>query len=521
MAEPYGQLFGKLPDPIRLHEQMSQFDGQVVFIGHPNRDISAHQWSSSSFQWVNIGRYAQSCSKVEGSLASDRPRGIDEPRDTLEYFKLAAENRETLIIQNGRPKDHSSVAGHELHADTNASRQTESHSALPLKVCTPFKKDPLEDPFVAAASASMTRSGKNSYVQSEAIDSTGSLDLTYRFPKNATTITRSNVGAGTFDRRSTQSQAFKPSSAPTLLEVAFGEEAASSRRVTSTGGELLRGMLSSAPQKSFCNLLRGLSKVRTSQPTLPVQDSVAESTRSLKSVACYALPTPSAASSNYVASKLNATAVPYARIETAATGSGVSESNASTADAPVVGLNYSDPDGLRKSQTYEVTNGLGQQAPTRQSFKGPFFTETKPTTHDPTVALSVQISEEEKLSNWFHDGHRPARQKEYTKSLIAAAAASSGRYQQFGAIGESFARQAGEAYANTGLFVRLYENLSEYVEEHGDGSGQWYFTRRWKAGGVHLRGMGPDDNTSYFYKEKTAPVLVRGALLRPSERMWC
>jgi hypothetical protein len=32
------ELFGKLPDPIYLHEQLGEFDGQVVFIGHPNRD---------------------------------------------------------------------------------------------------------------------------------------------------------------------------------------------------------------------------------------------------------------------------------------------------------------------------------------------------------------------------------------------------------------------------------------------------------------------------------------------------
>lgn len=33
-------LFGKLPDPIHLHEQLGEFDGQVLFIGHPNRDVS-------------------------------------------------------------------------------------------------------------------------------------------------------------------------------------------------------------------------------------------------------------------------------------------------------------------------------------------------------------------------------------------------------------------------------------------------------------------------------------------------
>ncbi|KAF1365748.1 hypothetical protein EJ07DRAFT_94131 [Lizonia empirigonia] len=413
--EPYVQVFGNLPDHIRLHEQMGEFDGQVVFIGHPNRDVSAHQWSSSSFQWVNIGRYVHSSDKVEGSLASDRLRGIDEHRDLLERFKLAAENRETLIVHNGRPKDHFATIGPELQggmdvvvstytytnvsleaSQDSANMQSSSSSSLPSTVRAPFRKDFMEDPFVAA---------------------TGNL-----------------------------------------------------------------------------------------------------STATVNPTAQYAFAPPSSASLTCVSSDLDATAVPYARIQTVATASGASESNASTVNAPAVGLHYSDPDGLRKTHTYEVTNGLGQQAPTLQNFKGPFFTETKPTTHDPTVALSVQISEEEKLVNWFHDGHRPARQKEYTRSLIAAAVAS-GTARQFGAIGEVLAPQRGP-YANTGPFVRLYENLSEYVEEYRKGSSQSYFTRRWKPAASHLRGLGPDDNMSYFVAGRSAPYLLRGTVLRPSGPIW-
>ncbi|XPS94020.1 hypothetical protein M3J09_003346 [Ascochyta lentis] len=537
MAEPYGQVFGKLPDPIRLHEQMGEFDGQVVFIGHPNRDVSAHQWSSSSFEWVNVGRYAHFRGRVEGSLASDRLRGVDEPRDTLGYFKLAAENREALIIQNGRPKNHSSMARHELPTDTDvvvpthryedtsieaswlsASTKSGSHISLPLTVCAPFRRDALEDPFVAVSNTSVKRTKNDGYVQDNLIGSTGSLDLTYQFPTNASTSTsRLNVGASHVDQKSMQRQTVDVSSDSKLLEVAFGEEAASQRGDRSVSSRRLQGLLSSAPDKPVSSTTRLLSNDEASLPTLPLQDGVAQSTASFAPAARCGLPESSSAPLSYVASKLNAAAVPYARIQTAPTGSGVSESNASTVNGPGVGLDYSDPDGLQRMQRYEVTNGLSQQAPTRQKFKGPFFTETKPTSHDPTVALSVPISEEEKLTSWFRDGHRPGRQKEYTKSLIAAAAAAGGRGQYFGVIGESCGRQAGR-FANTGPFVRLYENLSEYAEEYGRGSGQSYFTRRWKPGGLQVRGLGGDDNRSYFQQEKTAPALSRGALLRPWER---
>ena len=42
-------------------------------------------------------------------------------------------------------------------------------------------------------------------------------------------------------------------------------------------------------------------------------------------------------------------------------------------------LQFSDPDGIRQAQEYEIANGLSQQAPTPQNFKGPFFTDSKPT----------------------------------------------------------------------------------------------------------------------------------------------
>ncbi|KAJ4413341.1 hypothetical protein N0V91_000316 [Didymella pomorum] len=376
------RLFGNLPDLIRLSEQVGAFDGQIIFIGHPNRDISAHQWSSSPFQWVNIGRYSRSRGKVEGSLASDRLRGVDEPHDTMEYFKLAAENRQALVIEDGHSENQDTVSGPALRAGDgpvgqprvsqdppiktfriNDEAQSGARLSLQSTTHTVLAKDVLEDPFVTAAGLTLPWS------------------------------------------------------------------------MNESGG-----------------------MTRTSKT--------------------------------------------FAR----------------NTNAPSVTLQFSDPDGLRKPQQYEVANGLTQQAPTPQNFKGPFFTDSMPTTHDPTASLSVHVSEEEKLINWFCDGQRPARQKEYTKSLIAAAVASD-KSRHLGAINEASAKSEVGPYANTGPFVRMYENLSEYVEEHCGRGGQSYFTRHWKPAATQLREQGPEQSRSYCCKSSARPSWPGSTMLRPSDRM--
>jgi hypothetical protein len=184
-------------------------------------------------------------------------------------------------------------------------------------------------------------------------------------------------------------------------------------------------------------------------------------------------------------------------------------------NAATVALRFSDPDGSRLTQEYEIANGLSQQAPTTQSFKGPFFTETKPTTNDPTVLLSIHISEEEKLMNWFRDGHRPARQQEYAKTLTSTAAPDgSSKYRAFGVVRKSFDTQKGRWYENTPLFVRLYEGLSEYAEEHGNDSERSYFTRAWRTASPQLQDLGPDGYNSYYSEYVPVPVKVQGSVRR-------
>ncbi|KAH6620159.1 hypothetical protein C7974DRAFT_316023, partial [Boeremia exigua] len=527
-ARTHVQLFGNLPDLIRLSEQTGEFDGQVVFIGHPNRDISAHQWSSSSFQWVNIGRYSTSRGKVEGSLASDRLRGIDEPQDTLEYFKLAAENRQTLVVEHGRQKEASTAAEQGLHGGVDVvstqpyrdaqtdrgSSQTQGGSkpSIPSASRSPFTRPALEDPFVTTTSCSFSQSSDGNKPQSNWLSLTGSLDLTYRFPSKTTT---EGVSANSSDTiKSTESSTPKLSSGTALPDVTFGELAVNQRG----GGGSFQHLRANVAYQRLQGRKQHLANIEEAQSSVPEHNSLTSGAGVLGTAVQHAGSTRSAAPARFMTSALNAAAAPYMKAPSATVvKSGTTEYNTSTINSAAVALHHSDLDGLRTAQQHEVANGLNQQTPTPQSFKGPFFTETKPTTHDPTVALAIRVSEEEKLANWFRDGHRPARQKEYTKSLIAAAAAND-KTRHFGTIGRPAVEEERGPHANTAPFVRLYENLSEYVEEYRNGSGQSYFTRRWKPAAQQLRDLGPDGNTSYFGNRRVYARWPMAPIYRPAGR---
>ena len=130
------QIFGRrLPDPIYLQQVMGTMDGEVIFIGHPNRDVSAHQWSAASFQWSNIGQFSHVRRKVEGQLASDRLRGqtigMSMPQNTLAYFKAIAEQRGIIMMEKSclekqQPSERFSEVGFmmpRVRAPTDSSRR--------------------------------------------------------------------------------------------------------------------------------------------------------------------------------------------------------------------------------------------------------------------------------------------------------------------------------------------------------------------------------------------------------------
>lgn len=526
-------IFGDLPDPIQLSEQVGDFDGQVVFIGHPNKDISAHQWSASSFQWINIGRYSSFHGKVEGSLASDRLRGLNDTHDTLQRFKLAAESRQALIVENERAKDKTVVIDHEPSSRADDVVTIHTKKATPAKdfrhaaqghnrkeIFPPLPShglSRLEDPFITPNDIRSLNFSNSKHGSDNWMDSTGFLDLTYRFPTQATTADMSTVA-----RPAGSPYKSLQIGAPAVLsrqeqEHASGDEAATYTRERSiqrvpmgTGYQRLRR------QSQFSDNTEGsrLTSVRRSNVGLTadvLEDGYASRNADRSGPTMHDI---------YNKSALNAAAAPFAKVKVEVADPKAQVLVPGAITAATAGLHYSDPDGFRTAQRHEVVNGLARQPPTPQNFRGPFFTDSKPTTDDPTIALSVRDSEKEELANWFRDGHRPTRQKEYAKSLMAAAEASD-RHRRLGAIGERYTKPESSAYANTAPFVRLYENLSEYAEECRSGGQRSYFTRHWAPPVPQAQETGHDNSTGYSSRGGMLPRWSKPpGFMPPGRSMW-
>jgi hypothetical protein len=212
-------------------------------------------------------------------------------------------------------------------------------------------------------------------------------------------------------------------------------------------------------------------------------------------------------------STLNANAAPYNYAHSYQSGKDrravPSSYEAAANHAQAVNLRFSDPDCARITQAPEIANGLGQQAPTRQNFAGPFFVDTIPTARNPTAMLAQHDDEVEKLKNWFRDGQRPARQEEYARSIVASTGAGRpGATRDLGPIGSERGRDGimPNGVIDTTVFLRLYENLNEYVDESRSGI-RGPFTRNWKQAPVHMCDPTPDGNKSFFESKPATPDL--------------
>jgi hypothetical protein len=551
VVDEYARLFGKqLPDPIHLRTEIGTSDGEVIFIAHPNRDVSAHQWSQTSFQWVNIGLYSHNRRKIEGSLALERLRGPAMPYNTIEYFKAAAEQRQadyrTGYRSDPRPPEttgaqHLETLRRPTLSDVEhfASLSSASGSAtdqLPtLSRLETINKDSgepatppshtvageaLEDPFVTPAGAAQHTIPKMFGYAQDNHGESGSMDFGYEFPAKAA-LQHSVV-------QSQQSQVFVQREQDRLAAMRGGNLAQVHAMSNVRDVGFREESLSSFGSYGRRPTLGRLAPMTTVVDPTPNLDEVAESihrqTNSVTASGVHAmrgrnnelLPARgrTVANPNRVASTLNARAPPYTHTPTPLsnqTGNENESEGASVYAQPTVNLKYSDPDSTRPPHAQEIANGIAQKAPTPQNFKGPFFTDHMPTALNPVTSLAYQVEEEAKLRNWYHDGQRPARQQEFCRSIMATGNVNvkSRNQHHFGAIGESSA-QVPSNYDNTPIFVRLYENLSKYADESRAGRGQDYFTHAWKPPLVYQRDLGPDGNDSFFQKKKfISPLQAR------------
>ena len=483
-----------------------------MFIGHPNRDVSAHQWDNSAFQWVNIGLYSQTRRRIEGSLASDRLKAQNVPHNTVEYFKAIAEQREagarTSTQLQKRPAQQSSVdslnmlqrlsledTDHFASLSSTSGSTGDQFSALG-QFNKPFPttrqaanpapgtvtRNLLEDPFVTpkepkklAPALEGIRGGGNGHF--------GAMNFDYVFPGtlglNKTTMKTQPSTSGTDGQiqwfkqqdqsRGERIQREQAKSEKALKDIVLGEDA------MSTFARL-------DARQNHLETVQGLQKVKARLSEVADHARRPEFLPDLRAaVPVVARPPPGLTIANpYRVSTLNANATPYIA-PSQQPPLRDSESDEMTNPHPMVSLKFSDPDGARPAPVHEIATGLGNEQPTPQNFRGPFFTHHMPTPQDPTTPLSVQVDWEDKLKNWWTDGQRPARQQDFSKTIIANAKSEArSRGYNFGAIGESLPEDRIN-FESTRTFVQLYETLSAYVEETRGERPRDHFTRAWKV----------------------------------------
>ncbi|KAI7183081.1 hypothetical protein KC324_g8075, partial [Hortaea werneckii] len=132
------------PPPTHLETNPGSVNGQLQFIQHTNGDISAHQWSSSSFEWQNIGQFSNIRKKIEGQLTSNRLKGETAyqtlQQNTLAYFRTIAKQKEADVM--GLPFGPKEI--HQLMPELRAMQPT---AVTPKKSITaseaPISRQPL------------------------------------------------------------------------------------------------------------------------------------------------------------------------------------------------------------------------------------------------------------------------------------------------------------------------------------------------------------------------------------------
>ncbi|KAI7641588.1 hypothetical protein KC322_g20324, partial [Hortaea werneckii] len=134
------------PPPAHLDRNPGSVNGQLQFIQHTNGDISAHQWSSSTFEWQNIGQFSNIRKKIEGQLTSNRLKGETAyqtlQQNTLAYFRTIAKQKEADVM--GLPFGPKEI--HQLMPELRAMQPT---AVTPKKSITaseaPIPRQPLPE----------------------------------------------------------------------------------------------------------------------------------------------------------------------------------------------------------------------------------------------------------------------------------------------------------------------------------------------------------------------------------------
>ncbi|KAF2021923.1 hypothetical protein BU24DRAFT_457842 [Aaosphaeria arxii CBS 175.79] len=501
IKEEYIRVFGKpLPNPISLSGSLGEFDGQVKFIGHPNHDVSAHQWSAESYQWVNIGLYSHSRGRIEGSLASDRLQASLVRFNSVEYFKTVAdlrqrpgqmrpqfENTQTASQPcSQKSTDHhrhslfetpyfdssSSSAGPSqdspsLNNTTNQHAGSNYESTRADLGMIKIGSNLLEDPFVASKddqfntrtemartfySSDISKSDWNTIFPT--ISAPRVADTTYPALGSFAELEKQNFMRD--EQRRIDAMRFNISSAGrasdhTWLNSTLSHNEAPQRQTTE-GPFPLSGV-----QNSHLPITRPTVNSNLTVPDFFTHDHRTSVSKS-QPTAGYTIANPHRNNS----SNLNAKAAPY--ISKSAL---LESSDEFAADIQALSNETAKRNGYSNLERPLPDANILRGWPTSQNWNGPFFMgDTPDNCISPTPVSKIRYDE------------RGERLQAASAALMATAYAEMKyRRHQAGTIPTN----DGTRFEDTPVFVRLHDNLLPYVQENRSSRARDYFTSAWDS----------------------------------------
>lgn len=226
-------MFGcNLPDPVELQVRVGERDGELLFIQHPNRDVSAYEWDNEKYVWINIGLFSHTRKKIEGQLASERLRGQKigqfENINTLDYFHAIARQREASGSDGMKQKPPGESMNPSMTILTPSSFANSSQ--LGSKFPSLFVP-PSDDPFVNNdISPKTTRQSLLGGVEHASTSNNGHIPGLLQNSFETSDQEHSSL----FRDMQAESASARLQQRPSLPDIAFGEEASSALHLGTT-----------------------------------------------------------------------------------------------------------------------------------------------------------------------------------------------------------------------------------------------------------------------------------------------
>lgn len=490
----------QLPDPVFLEQVVGTCNGEIRFIQHPNRDVTAHQWDSVKFEWVNIGGYSCRLKRIVGQLASDTLRGqtvtSSVPRDTMRYFHAVAKQREKMAFTANSVKTDMQNSNIQKLSSGNMISQSILAKALSKANVEDTAMRPKLHPAMNEQFGSLSSvSGPSSECGFPTLNVIGNGSRnSLRVPVHSYQRTSMNTNQPTSSIAKLPDP-FVTSQKPTetlslydpRVDSRHGENrignadshfqfSVDSSIGTKNDGMQDRRHMIEAPERSriqtdlWPQQRHGQSQLNenTSMPTgislcsnshfVHNRAAIAHQIDLGQQQAFTRQHQPSSPNTEQSLSNSHGTGT-LANKHLYNQGE-YGRTNIKSSMFPLtLNLIGSIPDDTPKHQMHEIVSSLSKEKPTPQTWNGPFFENDIPTAHRPSAHLAHHKTDEEKLNDWWSSGHLYNRQESFYQTITKTMNPIKGDEHN---------------QVTTRFLIPIYENLAAYVHQ---GRTKTYFAR--------------------------------------------